>query len=186
MGEPAKKRATYQDVLDAPPGVVAEIVNGELSCLPRPGPRHARATTVTSGRLRGYFDPDDGGPGGWQIVVEPELHLRDEILVPDIGGWRVASLPSLATEAFFAVPPDFVFEVLSPSTRRHDLVDKRASYARWGVEWLWFIDPDASTLEAFRLADGKYVLDGAWGGDTVVHAEPFPLATMNLARLWPD
>lgn len=185
MGEPAKRPATYRDVVDAPPGMVAEIVAGELSLLPRPGPRHGRAASRT-GRWIGIYDDDGEGPGGWQIVVEPELHLGDEVLVPDIGGWRLATLPSLPAEAFFAVAPDFVLEVLSASTRRFDLVDKRGSYARWGVEWLWFIDPEARTLEAFRLADKKYVLEGSWGGDAVVFAEPFPLARINLARLWPD
>jgi Uma2 family endonuclease len=185
MGEPATKVATYRDVLDAPPGVVAEIVAGELSLSPRPAPRHARAASRTL-RWIGAYDDDGEEPGGWQLVVEPEIHLGDEVLVPDIGGWRLSSLPSLPAGAFFAVAPDFVFEVLSPSTRRFDLVQKRACYARWGVEWLWLVDAEARTLETFRLAVGKYVLEGSWGGDAVVYAEPFPLARMNLPRLWAD
>ena len=118
------RRATYQDVLDAPANLVAEIVNGTLYTHPRPAPRHATASSVLGGRLGPPFHRGDGGPGGWRILDEPELHLGEEILVPDLAGWRRERMPELPGTAYFTLAPDWVCEVLSSSTRKVDLHEK--------------------------------------------------------------
>jgi len=92
-------RATYQDVLEAPEHLVAEIVNGILHTHPRPAMPHARAASVLLRRIGGPFDYDVGDPGGWWIVREPELHLGEEIVVPNLAGWRrerMAQIPDTA------------------------------------------------------------------------------------------
>jgi Uma2 family endonuclease len=125
------KRATYEDVLSAPENKVAEILDGELFLSPRPSPRHS----VASSYLRGALVPFDGqeGPGGWWILFEPELHFGEDVVVPDLGGWRRERLPAIPDTAFFSLAPDWVCEVLSPSTERIDRGRKLRIYAGAGV-----------------------------------------------------
>ena len=122
-------RATYQDVIDAPAHLVAEIVDGTLHTHPRPARPHVRASSVLGGKIGGPFDYDAGGPGGWWIIDEPELHLGEDVLVPDLAGWRRERMPEFSGPAHFPLAPDWVCEVLSASTRKVDLQGKRPIYA---------------------------------------------------------
>ena len=122
-------RATYQDVLDAPAHQVAEIVAGTLYTHPRPAPVHTIASSVLGGELNPPFHRGRGGPGGWWILDEPELHLGEDVLVPDLAGWRRERMPDRPDTPYFTLAPEWVCEVLSPSTRRVDLQEKRPVYA---------------------------------------------------------
>lgn len=176
--------ATYQDVLDAPPNMVAEIASGRLHLHPRPAQRHSGASFAMAGEL---FRPFRGGPddpGGWLFGMEPELHLGDDILVPDLAGWRRERMPSFEDAAFFTLAPDWACEILSPSTRRFDLGEKRALYGQHGVAHLWLVDPDVRTLEAFTLAGGKWVLDATFQDGDEVRAAPFEALGFSLGTLW--
>ena len=181
----APRPATYQDVLDAPAHMVAELVRGALHLHPRPALRHARAGSVLGGKLGGPFDFGDG-PGGWVILDEPELHLGADVLVPDLAGWRRERSPNLADAAWTDVTPDWVCEILSPGTRRLDLTEKRPIYAAAGVEHLWFLDPDARTLEAFENRDGQWLLISALKDGEEVRVPPFDAIAFSLAALWAD
>ena len=141
--QPAIRPATYQDVIDAPADKVAEIVAGSLYLHPRPRLRHSHASIGAVGfEMIGAFQKGRGGPGGWWILIEPEIHLGDDVLVPDVVGWRRERLPVLPKDdAFATLAPDWVCEVLSPSTRTFDLTTKRAAYAAHGVEHLWLDRP---------------------------------------------
>ena len=176
--------ATYQDVVDAPEHVVAELIGGTLHTHPRPAPRHATAGAGLLGRLRPAFDRGADGPGGWRILYEPELHLNDEVLVPDLAGWRRERMPELPESAYFTLAPHWVCEILSPSTRAHDLVRKRPLYAAAGVAYLWLIDPVEQILEAFALADGHWRLIAAVEHDDAVCIPPFDAITFRLGDLW--
>jgi Uma2 family endonuclease len=178
----AKRPATYQDVLDAPAGMVAELVHGALHLHPRPAFRHARASFRIASRLGDPYDSGVGGPGGWIFAIEPELQLGSDVLVPDLAGWRHERVPPDAPAVEIA--PDWVCELLSPGTRRFDLTEKRAVYAARGVEYLWLIDPDEETLEAFALRDGVWVLLGTVGGSDEVRLPPFEAIGFPLAALW--
>ena len=178
-------RATYQDVLDAPAHQVAEIINGTLHTHPRPAPTHGEASTHLAGELVPPFGRGRGGPGGWRIHFEPELHLGDEILVPDLAGWRRERMPELPDTAYFTLAPDWACEVLSPSTRRVDLQEKRPACAREGVAYLWLVDPIDRTLEAFELRDGEWVLVACAKDDEPVSVRPFDAITFSLGDLWP-
>ena len=180
------RRATYQDVLDAPPHKVAEVIAGTLHTHPRPAARHAWASSRLGGRLDGPFNPGAGGPGGWWIIDEPELHLGDDIVVPDLAGWRRETMPEYPDGAYFTVAPDWVCEVLSPSTRQLDQGEKRDLFAREGVRHLWFVDPDARTLEAFELREGHWLLLATLVDDVPVSLPPFDAITFPLGALWPD
>lgn len=184
MGDPAERRATYQDVLEVPPHRVAEVLNGRLYTHARPRLRHGKVSTQLGGRLNGFDEDGGDGPGGWWIVFEPELHLGDDILVPDIAAWRVGSLPEIPDDAFLTVAPDWVCEVLSPSTEAIDRADKVPIYARESVEWVWLVDPEVRTLEVFRLDGGAYRVHAVHRDDAVVRAEPFHELELPLSRLW--
>ena len=179
----AQTPATYQDVLDAPPNMVAEIVHGALHLHPRPAFRHARAHSALLGRVGSPFDYDEGGPGGWWIITEPELHFGPDVLVPDIGGWRRERMPIYPDAPWSDLPPDWVCEVLSPSTRRFDLSDKRQVYAREGVGHLWFVDPLERILEAFALRDGAWTLLATLKDDQPVRLPPFDAIEFPLDAL---
>ena len=180
------RRATYQDVLDAPPHKVAEVIDGTLHTHPRPAARHAWASSRLGGRLDGPFNPGVGGPGGWWIIDEPELHLGADIVVPDLTGWQRETMPEYPDAAYFTIAPDWVCEVLSPSTRRLDQGEKRDLYAREGVRHLWFVDPDARTLEAFELREGHWTLLATLVDDAPVSLPPFDAITFPLDALWPE
>ena len=178
-------RATYQDVLDAPAHRVAEIVNGTLHTHPRPAAPHARASSSLGVKIGGPFDYDANGPGGWWIIDEPELHLGEDILVPDLAGWRRERMPDYPDTAYFSLAPDWVCEVLSASTRKLDLHGKRPVYAREGVGHLWLVDPVDRTLEAFDLCEGQWVLIATAKDDDPVSIRPFDAVTFSLDDLWP-
>ena len=191
MGVPAEeqRRATYADLLAVPSHKVAEIINGELRALPRPAPKHAQASSDLGVLLGGPFRFGLGGPGGWRILDEPEIHFGavglEDILVPDLAGWRLERLPELPQEAYFTLAPDWVCEILSPSTAADDRADKMPIYAREGIAYLWLIDPIARTLEIFKLgADGHWILLGIHRGAARVRAAPFDAIELDLSPLW--
>ena len=180
-----RPRATYQDVLDAPAHRVAEIVDGTLHTHPRPAMPHARASSGLQVKIGGPFDYDSDGPGGWWITHEPELHLGDDILVPDLAGWRRERMLEYPETAYVTLAPDWVCEALSASTRKYDLCGKRPIYAREGVAHLWLVDPVDRVLEAFELRDGQWVLIATAADDDPVSIRPFDAITFNLGALWP-
>ena len=186
MSRPASDRrpATYADLLAVPDHLVAEILEGELHTSPRPAPRHAVASSGLGADLSGPFDRGRGGPGGWWILDEPELHLGDDVVVPDVAGWRRTRLPEMPADAFFTLAPDWVCETLSPSTERIDRGTKRAIYAREGVAHLWLLNPIAETLEAYRLDQGRWLLLETHAGDVAARIEPFDAVELELWRFW--
>jgi Uma2 family endonuclease len=189
MSDPApKRRATYQDVLNAPENMTAEVLDGELHLMPRPKRRHLRTASGLGSFLFGAFDAGVNGPGGWTIIDEPELHLGPEpdILVPDLGGWREGRLADDGEndDAFITVVPDWVCEILSPGTLRVDRMKKMPIYARERVPHVWLVDPREKTVEVFRIADHAYTLLGTLGGDEPLVAEPFDALGIPAAFLW--
>jgi Uma2 family endonuclease len=184
MGDPAKSRATYEDLLAVPKHLVAEIINGTLVTMPRPASLHARAASSLGGELYGPFDRGKGGPGGWVILDEPELHLHGDVLVPDLAGWRRERMPELPDATAFELAPDWICEVLSPSTAATDRAEKLPIYAREHVGHVWLVDPIAKTLEACHLESGRWVLLGTWRDDAKVRVAPFDAFELELAGLW--
>ena len=184
-GSKPTPRATYQDVLDAPAHRVAEIIEGTLHTHPRPAMPHALASSALGNDLGNPFQFGRGGPGGWWIIDEPELHFGEAILVPDLAGWRRERMPDYPDAAYVTLAPDWACEVLSDSTRKVDLHGKRPVYAREGVAHLWLVDPTDRTLEAFELRDGQWVLIGSAKDDEPVSIAPFDAITFSLGDLWP-
>jgi Uma2 family endonuclease len=179
------KPATYADIEALPPHVVGEIAFGVLHTHPRPSPRHGMASSVIGAELLGPFQKGRGGPGGWLFIDEPELHLGPHVLVPDIAAWRRERLPRLPDTAYFETPPDWVCEVLSPSTQHFDRTDKLKIYAEFGVGHCWYVDPIAQTLEVLALQGGKWLIACTYKDAETVTAPPFEVHSFTLDALWP-
>ena len=184
MSETVHQNATYEDVLALPEQLVGEIIGGVLHTRHRPAPRHARAYSALGYRLGGPFDGGIGGPGGWWIIDEPELHVSGDILVPDIAGWRRERMPKLPESAWFELAPDWVCEILSPSSRIHDRSVKLPCYASNGVAHLWLVDPDAKTLEVYELQGEHWLLLITLHDDQGVRQPPFDAIEFPLDSLW--
>lgn len=184
MAEPALKPPTYQDLVDLPPHLVGEIVAGELYASPRPSSAHGRVQTALGHGVGGPFDLDGDGPGGWWFLFEPELHLGGNVMVPDIAAWRRENMAAIPDVPWFDQAPDWICEVVSPSTARLDRALKLPAYARAGVAHAWIVDPRQRTLEVFRNSQGGWLLVSAHGDDDVVEAEPFGAVPLELAGLW--
>jgi Uma2 family endonuclease len=179
-----KRRAVYADLERVPDTMVAEIVDGELFASPRPRPRHSVAASVLGTDLNAPFQQGRGGPGGWWILFEPELHFDEDVLVPDIAGWRRDRLPVVPDEAYFTLAPDWICEVLSPHNERHDRVRKMPVYARVGVGYAWLVDPLERTVEVLHLEGGQWSAVRTYRGDEVFKAEPFAAVEIDLLPLW--
>ncbi|WP_257457915.1 Uma2 family endonuclease [Archangium lipolyticum] len=184
MGGGQKRKATYADLEAVPPHRVAELVDGELHVSPRPASPHARAAGRLNAQLDGPFDQGRGGPGGCLLLFEPELHLGEDVLVPDLAGWRRERMPKMPQVVGFTLAPDWVCEVLSPSTAVLDREKKMRVYAREGVRHLWLVDPLRQELEVYGLEDGRWKRLGTHGGQERVHAEPFTPLQLELGLLW--
>jgi Uma2 family endonuclease len=165
--------ATYDDLLQMPDDVVAELIGGELHTSPRPRPAHSRSITRLSSRLTRSFEFGEDGPGGWIFLIEPEIHFRGDVVVPDLAGWRVERMHETPRSAYIDLPPDWICEVLSPSNAGRDRTIKMPAYARHGVAYAWIIDVNDRTLEVFRLENGRWSTIATYQGEESVSAEPF-------------
>lgn len=184
MSVPADKLATYEDLCALPPNRVGEIVHGVLHSHPRPASKHARSASALGGKLFPSYDEGSGGPGGWWILLEPELHLDGHILVPDLAGWRRERMPVYPDVAWFELAPDWVCEILSPSTARLDRVQKMPIYAQAGVSHLWLVDPVLRTLESFARSGEHWTLLATYADQDAVRAVPFDAVPLELGLLW--
>ncbi len=184
--DPARRRATYEDLLQVPDILIAEIVDGELITSPRPAFPHAWATSVIGPDLAPFNRRSGGpsGPGGWWILFEPELHLEADIVVPDLAGWRRERMPVLENVPYSELVPDWVCEIVSPTTVRLDRVRKMPIYAREGVNHLWLVDPLMRTLEVYRLEGQRWVVVSTHGDAESVRAEPFEAVEIDISRWW--
>jgi Uma2 family endonuclease len=180
MRHPSKPRATFSDLDRVPEQMVGQIIDGELIVMPRPGVPHARVASNAVTDINGRFGRS-GPPGGWWILVEPELRLGADALVPDLAGWRRERLPALPDTPHLTLAPDWVMEILSPSTAAIDRVSKARIYAREGVRWLWLVDPLARTVEANRLQEGRWIQLAAFSVGEPVRAEPFEAVEFDTA-----
>ena len=185
MADAAHRHATYADLEAVPSHLVAEILGGELVTHPRPAPRHGSASSELGVELGATYGRGRGGPGGWIFVDEPELHLGSHVVVPDIAGWQRERLPHWPKTAYFELAPDWICEVLSPSTVGYDRGIKRRIYAESGVKHLWYLDPIAKLLEVFRLEGRNWLLVDTIEAGGNVSAQPFDAISFPLDILFP-
>lgn len=176
----ALKLATYTELLALPENVVGEILDGTLYTSPRPSAEHGSAAFELSVELGGPFRRGKGGPGGWWFIGEPELHLGGDVVVPDLAGWRQARMPAAPRGASISLSPDWVCEILSPSTARVDRFTKSMIYAANGVSLMWLLDPTLRLLEVYRLQQSAWLRVGIYDDSEPIHAEPFDAVALDL------
>jgi len=181
------KPPTLADLDALPPGIVGEIIEGVLYTMTKPRMRHQRTTRTIGGRVGDPFDHGRGGPGGWWIVTEPGIELPNDTkeIAPDVAGWRRERLPDLPVDEPVRVVPDWVCEILSKTTRRHDLLVKLPYYAKVGVAYAWVVDLEARVLTAHRLESGRWLTIGSYSDETEARIEPFDVVPLNVADWWP-
>ncbi len=183
MLEPIKKQACYEDLCRLPENMIGEIIEGELYATPRPSFRHSNVAAGLA-EIRISYQYKRGGPGGWMILIEPEIQLGKSILVPDLAGWQKERLPCPPETNWTPVVPDWICEILSPGSIRIDRIKKMNIYSRHAVPNVWIIDPIAETLEVFRLENGRWSLVLTAAGNDAVRAEPFHEIQIDLKNLW--
>lgn len=183
---PFDREATYEDLKRVPDIMVAEMAGGELYAFPRPAFPHANLATVINVLIGGAYHLGRGGPGGWLILFEPELHFGRDVMVPDFAGWRRTRLPAVPNVPWLTLAPDWACELLSPSTAAFDRKQKLQIYAREGIPWMWLIDPATRTLEILRLDEDRWTVWGVHEGCDVVRAEPFTEIELDLSIFWAD
>lgn len=162
------------------------MLDGELHLSPRPAIPHAAATSVLGEELGPPFKRGRGGPGGWLILDEPELHLGDDILVPDLAGWRRSTMGRAPNAPFIDVAPDWVCEALSPSTEKTDRAIKLPIYARERVTHVWLVNSLQKTLEVLRREGDQWLTLAVHRDDERIRAEPFDAIELQLGVLWAD
>ena len=173
--------ATYEDLIAVPENMVAELIDGELYASPRSPGRHIRARSALGGLIGPPFDFGKGGPGGWWILLQPELHFGRNVLVPDLAGWRKERMPQIP-EGHFSVVPDWVCEVIFPATERLDRLKKMPVYARERIPFAWIVDPLQHLLSARRLHEGTWILREY--GEDKLRVEPFDAIEMDMSHVW--
>lgn len=189
MSKPAKRPYSLYARLEAlPEHVIGEIINGRLHTQPRPAGPHALAASRLGADLEGPYGRGRGGPGGWWIIDEPEVHfVRDHVIaVPDIGGWRKERMPMVPQGHRFQVVPDWLCEILSPATAAFDRTEKMPIYAQYGVRYVWLLDPAARAMEVFELMDAQWIRRETFKGNEHVSAPPFREVSIDLSDLWVD
>ena len=183
---PRPRPSLYEQLEALPEGLTGEILDGQLYTQPRPAWPHVVAASGLGYELIGPFQRGRAGPGGWWIVDQPELHfIRDaEVDVPDLAGLRRERMINHPPVHRIEVVPDWICEVLSPSTESKDRKVKMPIYAKFGVPYAWLVDPVAHTLEAFVLEGGAWREIGRYAGGALVSVAPFAVVTINLDDLW--
>ena len=178
------ERDLYAELEALPDNMVGEIINGALYAHPRPARGHGSAATELATDVNASFGRGRGGPGGWKFIMEQELHLGPHVVVPDISGWKLERYPSHEQTPYTIVPPDWLCEILSPSTSKLDRLQKLKIYAEFGVPHCWYVDPTAQSLEVFVLSGTSYLVGPTFTGADPVAAPPFETHTIDLSLLW--
>lgn len=189
---PPRPKATYKDLLAVPEHLTAELIDGEIYVMARPRLRHSAAHTTMIHHIVGAFGlrkPVGGGPGGWVILTEPELHLGapdPETLVvsPDIAGWKRERMPEVPDTATTTLPPDWICEVLSPGTESHDRIRKMEWYGRSGVRWAWIVDAVARSIEVYQHNGRVWEFHGGVAGFAPARLEPFDAVEFDISEWW--
>ena len=190
---PKLQYPTYQDIIDAPKGMTAEIYGGHFHLQPRPAREHNAATAMLFSELKKSYQLGRGGPGGWVFSTETEWHprgaKRGPTIVPDVAGWRLERGDPRDPSGYtphIILTPQWVCEVLSPrSTEANDRGAKMLEYAEHGVEHYWLMAADQRRrIEVYELRSGSYELVETHEGDQMARIRPFGEVELELGLFW--
>jgi Uma2 family endonuclease len=184
---PPPGQATYADLEALPERYLGQIIDGTLHAQAQPAYPHQRAATRLSVLLGQVFDRSPGGPGGpggWWFLHEPELHFGADVLVPDIAGWRRERMPQVPDVPWTDLAPDWLCEILSPSTEHLDRGPKLDIYHRAGVRHAWLVEPAGRQIEVLQRGEEGWRVVAAASGDGAARLEPFAALPLLLGDLW--
>jgi Uma2 family endonuclease len=162
---------------------IAEVLDGKVVAPTRPTPDALAVKQALAAELASTLGGATGRVG-WSIFTDPQLRLHQNVVMPDLAGWRKARLPRPPMDNRFASVPDWVCEVLTPASAVLDRTRKLGVYASQAVCWVWLIDPRHRTVEVLWLEGDEWVLAGAFGGDDRVRISPFDGIELDLGVLW--
>jgi len=175
---------TYEDYLKIPeePGYRFEILEGFLVKEPSPSVHHQRVSRELEYQLKTFFDDFD--PEGELFFAPLDVTLTtSNVLQPDmlfVSGARKEIIRKNRIDGAC----DLVIEIMSPTNRRKDRLNKMEIYRKAGIPHYWIIDPEENTLEAFMLRNASYTLVIAVGpGDKFTHPE-FPSLSLDLDKVF--
>ena len=184
---PMINEATFDDLLALPEHERNELIDGVIVCQASPRLPHQAGQGALYKRLCRSFHEGDGGPedpGGWVFLLQPELHLGRNAFIPDIAAWRLPRNPQPSPTYYTELTPDWVCELLSPSTERMDRLRKFDLYAQAGVAHYWIVNPDLQTLEVYALDGACYKRVASTEGSELGCFQPFDAVALDLARCW--
>ncbi|HET9662477.1 MAG TPA: Uma2 family endonuclease [Thermomicrobiales bacterium] len=120
-----------------------------------------------------------GSSGGYILNQHPAT-----VVAPDAGFVRGDRFPAgIPDRGFCPAPPDLAVEVISPTDRKADIVQKQELYRRAGVPLVWWVDPDRKTVTVHRLGHEPEVVEATGvldGGDVL------PGFELNLRTIFRD
>jgi hypothetical protein len=184
MAQPAKRAATYADLVAASDLLIAEIIFGRLVTHRRGDIHHNGTLDLLMHALAPVIWNKSRHPQSWICLRRVEVHVGPHVVVPDVAGWRRRRLTPFPEADWIDIAPDWACEVLSPETAVRDRGEKRVVYAKAGVRHLWLVDPALKTLEAFECRSGKWVLLDVFRDDACVAVAPFVDVAFSLSPLW--
>ena len=164
-----------------------EVVDGELVQKASPSFAHGAAQGRISFALGGFWGHGGaaGRPGGWWLGTEVEIELAPhDVYLPDVAGWRIDRVPEQPRERPVRIAPDWVCEILSPSTTSRDLGHKQRTYHRAQVGHYWVAEPTSQTMTVYRWHEAGYVLALAAGAGEIVRAEPFDSIALDIGDIF--
>jgi len=141
------------------------------------------AATSLTWALFGPFAQGLNGPGGWVILAEPNILFGEQLLIPDLAGWEKDRFVA-PSEGPYILSPDWIGEILSPSTARFDRATKLPTYQQAGVGHAWIIDALGRFLQVLHRHDEGWQIVAGYQNQDKVRAEPFEAVEIDLSLLW--
>jgi Uma2 family endonuclease len=185
---PRPPHATTEDFLARSPDERLELIRGTLIEKPQASSDHSLAQFSTSVRLGERFQRRPGGryPGGWWFFTELVVALGNEIVRPDVCGYRREKMPEPPRTPIVEPAPHWVCEILSPRQGVRDRIEKMRIYFAAGVPHYWVMNSQERMLEVFRRTDIGYALVLAAKSGDRVRAEPFDAVELRVDELFGD
>ncbi len=181
------KEWTYEEFMSLPEGgpFRYEIINGELCMTPSPNTRHQEISKNLLFEIESFLRKNPLGKvfcAPYDVVFSRELL---QVVEPDLL-FVSTDHSSIITEKNVQGVPDLIIEILSPSTSTSDRRLKHSLYERFGVFEYWIVDPEAETVQVFRLVDGRYPAPLESGKSDRLESPLFPGLSIPLFRLFPS